>query len=142
VANVIPDHATVEADVRYKREADLEDALAKLRDRVAKQRLNDAKLEIRESRGRPPMVASDGARRVVAVAQKIYSEIGLPLDESEGGGGGTDAAYAAITSKAVVESMGLPGFGAHANSEEYVLVDRIPARLYLAAELIKRVSSD
>lgn len=37
--------------------------------------------------------------------------------------------------------MGLPGFGAHANSEEYVLVDRIPMRPYLAAELMKRVAT-
>jgi len=141
VANVIPDHAVVEADVRYKRETDLEDALAKLRERVARQRLKDAKIELAVVRGRPPLVPTDGARRIVKLAQGIYGEIGLTLDESDGGGGGTDAAYAAMTNRAVVESMGLPGAGAHANSEEYVVVDRIPARLYLAAELMKRVLS-
>ncbi len=141
VSNIIPDQATVEADVRYRREADLEEALAKLRERVARQRLKDAKLEVAVSRGRPPLMSTDGARRIVKIAQAIYSEIGLTLDESEGGGGGTDAAYAATTNQAVVESMGLPGAGVHANSEEYVVVDRIPARLYLAAELIKRVLS-
>ena len=139
VSNVIPDHATVEADVRYKREADLDDALAKLRERVARQRSKDAKLDVVVTRGRPPLVPTDGARRIVRLAQAIYGEIGLVLDESDGGGGGTDAAYAAMTNPAVVESMGLPGAGAHANGEEYVLVDRIPARLYLAAELIRRV---
>ena len=141
VSNVIPDHAMVEADVRYRREADLEDALAKLRERVARQRLQDARIELAVIRGRPPLVPTDGARRIVEIAQAIYSEIGLTLDESDGGGGGTDAAYAALTNQAVVESMGLPGAGAHANSEEYVVVDRIPARLYLAAELMKRVLS-
>lgn len=141
VSNVIPDHATVEADIRYKRESDLEDALAKLRERVARQRLKDAKLDLAVSRGRPPLLPTDGARAIVKLAQAIYGEIGLVLDESEGGGGGTDAAYAAQTGKAVVESMGLPGAGAHANSDEYIVVDRIPARLYLAAELMKRVLS-
>lgn len=141
VANVIPDHAFVEADLRYQREADLDGALATLRERVARRRLNDATIDLAVARGRPPLVATDGARRIVRMAQDIYREIGLTLAESEGGGGGTDAAYAAVTNRAVVESMGLPGAGAHANSEEYVVVDRIPARLYLAAELMKRLSS-
>ncbi len=141
VANVIPDRATVEADVRYKRIADLDDALAKLDARVAKRRLPDAKLDVVVARGRPPMMPSDGARGIVGVAQAIYREIGLTLDESDGGGGGTDAAYAAETAPAVVESMGLPGFGAHANTDEYVRVDRIPARLYLTAELIERIAT-
>jgi glutamate carboxypeptidase len=133
------DRATVEADLRYRREADLDDALAKLRERIARPRLKDAKLDVVVTRGRPPLVPTDGAQRIVRLAKAIYAEIGLTLDEPEGGGGGTDAAYAAMTNQAVVESMGLPGAGAHANSEEYVLVDRIPARLYLAAELIRRV---
>ncbi len=140
VANVIPDRAVLEADIRYKRDADLDAALAALDERVARRRLADAKIDVAVTRGRPPMTPTDGARRIVAAAQDIYREIGLPLDESAGGGGGTDAAYAAQAAPAVVESMGLPSFGAHANSEEYVLVDRIPARLYLVAELIERLS--
>jgi glutamate carboxypeptidase len=142
VANVIPDRATIDADVRYKRDADLDDALGKLRERIARPRLADAKIDLQIVRGRPPLVPTDGARRIVRIAQAIYQEIGLSLDESDGGGGGTDASYAGMTSRAVVESMGLPGYGAHANSEEYVLIDRIPARLYLSAELIKRVASE
>lgn len=141
VSNVIPDAATLEADVRYRRRADLDEAIAKLHDAVARQRLKDAKLQVSVSRGRPPLVPTDGARRIVRMAQAIYREIGLTLEESEGGGGGTDAAYAAQGSKAVVESMGLPGAGVHANSDEYVVVDRIPARLYLVAELMRRVLS-
>ena len=141
VANVIPDHAMVEADLRYVRDDDLDAALATLRARVAQKKLPDAKIELEVTRGRPPLVRTDGAAQVVALAQQIYREVGLTLDESSGGGGGTDAAYAAQTCKAVVESMGLPGFGAHANTEEYVLVDRIPMRLYLAAELMKRVAT-
>jgi glutamate carboxypeptidase len=141
VSNVIPDAASVEADVRYVRESDLDDALAKLRERVARQRLPDAKLDIEVRRGRPPMQPTDGARHIVGLAQDIYHDLGLVLEESGGGGGGTDAAYAAQTCKAVVESMGLPGFGAHANTEEFVRIDRIPARLYLAAELLRRIAT-
>jgi len=52
-------------------------------------------------------------------------------------GGGTDAAFAAIATKQpVIERFGLQGFGAHSNDDEYVLVDSIEPRLYLASRLI------
>ena len=35
-------------------------------------------------------------------------------------GGGTDAAYAALSGKPVIESLGLPGFGYHSDKAEYV----------------------
>lgn len=140
VPNIIPDKAVVEADVRYKREEDLEAALAKLDARVAAKRLKDAKLTVKVNRSRPAFAATDQGRHVAELAQAVYREIGLTLEASDGGGGGTDAAYAAQGCKAVVESMGMPGFGAHANTEEYVIVDRIPARLYLAARLVQDIA--
>ena len=56
-------------------------------------------------------------------------------------GGGTDAAFAALNTKApVIERFGLPGFGAHTADDEYVLIDAIEPRLYLAARLIMDIS--
>jgi glutamate carboxypeptidase len=52
-------------------------------------------------------------------------------------GGGTDAAFAALKTNApVVERFGLMGFGAHSNDAEYIFVDSIEPRLYLATRLI------
>jgi len=36
----------------------------------------------------------------------------------------------------VLERFGLLGFGAHSNDDEYILVDSIAPRLYLATRLI------
>jgi glutamate carboxypeptidase len=55
-------------------------------------------------------------------------------------GGGTDAAYAALGGKPVIESLGLPGFGYHSNQAEYVMIDAIPRRLYLAGRMIMDLS--
>jgi len=56
-------------------------------------------------------------------------------------GGGTDAAFAALETKnAVVERFGVQGFGAHSNDAEYILVDNIEPRLYLATRLIMDIS--
>ena len=55
-------------------------------------------------------------------------------------GGGTDAAFAALKTKApVIEGFGLQGFGAHTTDAEYMLIDSIEPRLYLAARMIMDV---
>lgn len=56
-------------------------------------------------------------------------------------GGGTDAAFAALKTKgAVVEGMGLSGFGAHSNDAEYVQLNSIVPRLYLTTRMIMDLS--
>ena len=40
----------------------------------------------------------------------------------------------------MVERFGLQGFGAHSMDAEYVLIDSIEPRLYLAAQLIMDIS--
>jgi glutamate carboxypeptidase len=51
-------------------------------------------------------------------------------------GGATDAAFAARSDKAaVIESMGLAGWGYHAR-DEYIEVDSIVPRLYLMARML------
>jgi glutamate carboxypeptidase len=56
-------------------------------------------------------------------------------------GGGTDAAFAAQGNRnAVVERFGLQGFGAHTTDAEYILLDSIEPRLYLAARMVMDVS--
>ena len=71
-------------------------------------------------------------------AQAIYRELGKELVvDAVAEGGGTDAAFAALETKnAVIERFGLQGFGAHTAEDEYVLIDGIEPRLYLATRLI------
>ena len=56
-------------------------------------------------------------------------------------GGGTDAAFAALKAKgAVIEGFGLSGYGAHSNDAEYVQLNTIVPRLYLATRMIMDLS--
>jgi len=56
-------------------------------------------------------------------------------------GGGTDAAFAQLKTKApVIENFGLRGFGSHSNDAEYVEIDSIEPRLYLLSRMIMDVS--
>ena len=70
-------------------------------------------------------------------AAAISKEIGVSIPVNEGrGGGGTDAAYAGLSGKPVLEGMGLPGANYHSNAAEYVLLDTIPRRLYMSARMV------
>jgi glutamate carboxypeptidase len=136
--NVIPAEAEAVADVRVLRVADYDRIEAAVRERAKKQLLPESKVELAFERRRPPLEASPASVAMAKHAQGIYRELGLDLVvDAMAEGGGTDAAFAALkTQNAVVERFGLRGFGAHSNSDEYVLISSIEPRLYLAARLV------
>lgn len=136
--NVIPATAQATADVRVIRVADYDTMERKVRDRARAQRIRDAKVEIVFERTRPPMEATERSRRVAEHARRIFNDLGGVLRvEDRPTGGGTDAAFAALQSKApVLEGLGLRGFGAHSNDAEYIEIPSIEPRLYLAVRLV------
>src|SRR6185295_15169894 len=142
VRNMIPPGATAEADVRVQRVADFDGIEHKLRERIRKRLLPDSQVELEFRRGRPPLQATDASRALAAHARKIYAEIGRGLAvAADPGGGGTDAAYAALrTSAPVLEGFGLRGFGAHSTDAEYVLTESIEPRLYLTVRTIMDIA--
>ncbi|RYZ10768.1 MAG: M20/M25/M40 family metallo-hydrolase [Comamonadaceae bacterium] len=136
VSNIIPDSASLEANVRYARNEDFDAAMKALDERVRAKKLPEAEVTVNVTRGRPAFNAGEGGRRLVDKAMAFYAEAGGKLEIEERTGGGTDAAYAALSGKPVIESLGLPGFGYHSDKAEYVLIDAIPRRLYMATRLI------
>ena len=138
VRNIIPASAQAMADARVQRMSDWDDIEAKVRERVKKTLIPDTKVDVIVERRRPPLQPTDAARRVADQARRIYAELGRTLTvASEGGGGATDAAFAAMESKgAVLEGFGLPGFGAHSNDAEYVYLNSVEPRLYLLTRTV------
>jgi glutamate carboxypeptidase len=140
--NVIPAQATAQADARALKMSDFIQLEATLRQRVQKQRIPAAKVQLRFEIRRPPLQPTPASRLLAAHGAAIYEELGLPLRVLDvATGGGTDAAFAALKTKAaVIEGFGLSGFGAHSNAAEYVKVETIVPRLYLSARMIMDVS--
>jgi glutamate carboxypeptidase len=140
--NVIPAVASAIADVRVLRVSDYDGIEQKVRERIKNQLIPDTKVEMTFERRRPPLEMTPASQALATHAQHIYSEMGMNLvigDVAEGGG--TDAAFAALKTRApVIERFGLRGFGAHSNDAEYVDIDSIEPRLYLAARMIMDVS--
>ena len=141
--NVIPAEATAQADARALKVSDF-DALEKtLQDKIKNHLLPDSQVELKFEVRRPPLEANDASRRVAAYGKTIYQELGMSMNVAEKAtGGGTDAAFAALKTKgAVVEGMGLSGFGAHSNDAEYVQINSIVPRLYLTTRMIMDLST-
>jgi len=142
VRNAIPAEASATADVRVLRVSDYDGIERAVRERIRNKLIPDTQVEMSFERRRPPLEATSASRSLGAHAQRIYAELGKKLVvDAIAEGGGTDAAFASLETKApVLERFGLQGFGAHSNDAEYVDVDSIEPRLYLLARMVMDVS--
>jgi glutamate carboxypeptidase len=142
VRNMIPPGAQAQADIRVDRVADLDGIEQALRERIKNKLLPESEVVLDFERRRPPLQATDASRALGAHAAGIYAEIGLKLTvRDRPTGGGTDAAFAALSTPApVVEGFGLRGFGSHTTNAEYILIESIEPRLYLAARMIMDIA--
>ena len=141
--NVIPAIASANADVRVLRVSDYDGLEAKVRERIKNKLIPDTQVEMIFERRRPPLEATAASKALAGHAQQVYRELGKDLVVSDlAAGGGTDAAFASLQAKGpVLERFGLQGFGAHSNDAEYVLLDSVEPRIYLATRMIMDFSA-
>ncbi len=144
VRNMIPPGAQAQADIRVDIVADLDGIENTLRERIKNKLLPESEVKLEFERRRPPLQATDASRALGAHAAKIYTELGQKLIvRDRPTGGGTDAAFAALSQKSpVLEGFGLRGFGAHTTDAEYVLLGSIEPRMYLAVRMIMDIAQD
>ena len=135
--NQIPELAIARGDVRITVPGAEAMLNAALQAKVASSKLiPDTETTVKLVVGRPSFVAGPRGTALAERAQAIYKEIDRDLMLVPMTGGGTDAAFAARSGKAVVvESFGLAGFGYHAR-DEYIEIDSIVPRLYLLTRLL------
>lgn len=142
VRNQIPAQAMATADVRLLKPDAAEKLQAAL---VAKtqesHRVPDTHVHVSLDVGRPPYVAGERGMALAQKARAIYAELdGRQLFFHPVTGGGTDAGFASGSGKAaVLESLGLAGWGFHAK-DEYIEIDSIVPRLYLTGRLLQELA--
>lgn len=132
--------AYASADMRVPDPAGFAQLSQAARQLVNRQKFASSAISVQDGLGFPAYNASEEGRRLAAMAKDIYAALGGTLDLVPRTYGGTDAVWASQSGKPVVEGFGLPGGNYHSSEEEFVLVDRIPRRLLLAAEMIRALS--
>lgn len=145
--NQIPERAEAGGDARVMQADSNDNLLAALQAKVKESQLvPDTTTTVTLEPLRPIYVAGERGRALADLARDIYAELdGRQLLMHPTTNGGTDAGFAGRSGKAaVLEGLGLAGWGYHARNE-YIEIDSIPPRLYLASrmliELGKRASS-
>jgi glutamate carboxypeptidase len=142
IPNQIPEVARASADVRLTRKDAADKLRTALQQKVASGRhVPDTQSTVTLTVGRPPYERNDRTDALGRIAQEIYAEMGSqPLKLYPVTGGATDASFAQQPGNAaVLESMGLPGAGYHAR-DEYIELDSIPRRVYLACRMLMRLA--
>ena len=132
--------AYASADMRVPDQAAFAQLSQAARQLINRQKFPSSSINIQDGLGFPAYNASEEGRRLAAMARDIYAALGGTLQLWPRTYGGTDAAWASQSGKPVVESFGLPGGNYHSSDEEFVLIDRIPRRLLLAAEMIRALT--
>lgn len=137
IRNQIPDNAVISADTRYFSKSVLDEKLATLRERLKSPLVPETSAVIDYRPGRPGYSADGPSQVLIDRAVAIYGEAESKLVVVPAMSASSDAGYAQASGKPVAETFGLPGFGYHSSQEEYVDLDRIAPRLYLAARMIQ-----
>ena len=139
--NIIPEHARAEGDMRYFDSSEYDRVLSDAKEITENRLIDDTEVEFKLERGRPPLPENPQTQALAEQAQQIYQELDRELQAIEIGGG-TDAAYAYHPDSdkpAVLESLGLVG-GRYHSTEEFIELDSVVPRLYLATRLIMTLS--
>ncbi|WP_395685289.1 M20/M25/M40 family metallo-hydrolase [Caenimonas koreensis] len=110
------------------------------RARIGQQKFSASAITVQDGLFFPPFNATAQGRELAQLAREINARLGGTLTLYPRTYGGTDAAWAGQSGQPVVESMGLPGGNYHSSQEEFILIDRIPRRLALVAEMIRAIA--
>lgn len=138
--NIVPDHASLQVEVRATVAADLDATLAQIRARVAATQTAGTSAEIVSIDHCPPMEASAAglalAERAVAIAGTLGFAPGLART-----GGVSDANRIAARGVPTLDGLGPVGGGDHSESE-WLDLSSVPQRVALLATLIAEIGAN
>ena len=126
-ANVVPDFAAIDIDMRADDMATAERNIAAMLARTPKGR--DITLEIEGGLNRPPFQRTAAVARLYAAARELGQALDLDLGETSRGGV-SDGNFAAALGKPTLDGLGCNGAGAHA-LHEHILYSTIAPRAAL-----------
>ena len=134
--NVIPEHCSIEADLRICDLAAAEEMIARFMTLKAS---NPAiKLTVEGGLNRPPYTHDVTVDRLFIKAAAIASDLGFKLEAVPQTGGGADGNFTAVMGIPTLDGLGVDGNGAHTN-DEYILYSSIEPRMRFMHALLTRL---
>ncbi|HXZ58998.1 MAG TPA: glutamate carboxypeptidase [Steroidobacteraceae bacterium] len=133
-ANIIPEDASAQVNVRVRDKADFARVEEILRKNAAATLIPDTKVTISHGEGYPPLPSNTATDKLAARAQRIYAGIGRTL-AAGGNGGASESALAADAGVPALDGLGPVGGGFH-SEKEFLELDTVTPRLYLLTMLL------
>lgn len=134
-SNTVPESATLAVDVRAWTMEELTRVDRALR--ALSPVIPGATIALKGEIGRPPL-ESKASSRLFNLAQSLAGRLGQPPLLKAAVGGASDGNFTAAMGVPTLDGLGAVGGGAHSLSE-HVMIDRLPERTSLLAELIKEL---
>jgi len=139
-ANIIPEDASAQVNVRVRDKADFGRVEQILRRNAETTAVPDTKVTISSDAAFPPLPNNPATNKLAARAQLIYSGIGRTLGIG-GNGGASESALAAEAGVPALDGLGPAGGGYHSD-QEYFNLSTLTPRLYLLARLLMDLGPD
>jgi glutamate carboxypeptidase len=136
-ANIIPDTASAQINVRVRDKADLDKVMATLQKNAQTTAIPDTKVTVTREPSFPPLADNPGTNALAAQAEAIYAGLGLKITRG-GNGGASESALAAEAGVPALDGLGPAAGGFHSDAE-YLVLSSVTPRLYLLAKLIQEL---
>jgi glutamate carboxypeptidase len=133
-ANIIPEEAWAQVNVRVRDKADFGPVEQVLRKNAETTVIPDTKVTISGGEGFPPLPNNPATDSLAARAQRIYAGLGHTLALG-GNGGASESALAADAGVAALDGLGPVGGGFHSD-QEFLELQTVTPRLYLLTMLL------
>jgi glutamate carboxypeptidase len=134
---VVPDHATLTADVRAFTDAEFDRVEAAAAQIAARPGIDGVTIKSSLRRGFPPWPRLPAGEAMLARANRLYAELGRTLAPVSSGGA-ADSSFASATGTPTLDGFGMEGDGAHGPDDQAHLETLAP-RAYLLARMIEDV---
>lgn len=136
-ANIIPDAAEAQVNVRVRNAADF-DHIQGILERNARQiTVPGTSVTVSREPAYPPLPDNSGTAALAARAKAIYASIGKKLGTG-GNGGASESALAAEAGVPALDGLGPVGGGFHSD-REFLDLNSVTPRLYLLTKLLMDV---
>lgn len=136
-ANVVPDYAYCEMDVRASDKAGIS-AIEKAMQRVVSKRMIDGtQVSLSGEMRSMPFERSERNAALVQMAKEAGKELGVTIQDL-GSGGASDANNTSPLGIPTIDGLGAGGGLAH-NPGEYIELDYLPTRIALLSGLVQRI---
>jgi glutamate carboxypeptidase len=136
-ANIIPETAEAQINVRVRDRADFAKVEQAYRANAANTQVPDTTVAVVRESAYPPLPTNPATEALADRAQAIYAGLGLQLGRG-GNGGASESALAADAGVPALDGLGPVGGGFHSDGE-YLELATLTPRLYLLAKLLMQL---